>query len=192
MSKSQISIRHICLILKLALYKCHIIIIINITIYNLDALVTALHNARFGGTRKGQGKLRLVPDVASHTPHVVLCKRKAAVTSSIHPRKRKQCDFGWIQIYLYKFNELYSFICSDNHMVEMRYIRMMTVLKKMTMSAFGRDSQEVQQFLKERSALICQNRSGTDPMLAASGQYWSGSGTAAFLRIIARKDKSHV
>ena len=27
-SKSQISIRHICLILKLALYKCHIIIII--------------------------------------------------------------------------------------------------------------------------------------------------------------------
>ena len=39
---------------------------------------------------------------------------------------------------------------------------------------------------------MCQNPRGTDLMLAASGQYWSGSGTAAFLRIIARKDKSHV
>ena len=31
-SKSQLSIRHICLILKLALYKCHIIIIIIISL----------------------------------------------------------------------------------------------------------------------------------------------------------------
>ena len=35
-SKSQISIRHICLILKLALYKCHIIIIIIITVHIAD------------------------------------------------------------------------------------------------------------------------------------------------------------
>ena len=34
MSKSQISVRHICLILKLALYKCHIIIIIQICGYH--------------------------------------------------------------------------------------------------------------------------------------------------------------
>ena len=39
---------------------------------------------------------------------------------------------------------------------------------------------------------MCHYRGGTDPMLAASGQYWSGSGIAAFLRIIARKDKSHI
>ena len=38
MSKSQISMRHICLILKLALYKCHIIIII-ITIDPLQVWV---------------------------------------------------------------------------------------------------------------------------------------------------------
>ena len=56
------------------------------------------------------------PDAASHTPHVGLCKGKAAVTSSIHPLNRIQCNIGWIQTYLYKFSELYSFICSDNHM----------------------------------------------------------------------------
>ena len=55
------------------------------------------------------------PDAASHTPHVVLCKGKAAETSSIHPLNRKQCNIGWIQTFLYKFNELYSSICSDNH-----------------------------------------------------------------------------
>ena len=55
------------------------------------------------------------PDAASHTPHVGLCKGKAAVTNSIHPLNRIQCNIGWIQTYLYKFSELYSFICSDNH-----------------------------------------------------------------------------
>ena len=55
------------------------------------------------------------PDAASHTPHVGLCKGEAAVTSSIHPLNRKHCNIGWIQICLYKFNESYSFICSDNH-----------------------------------------------------------------------------
>ena len=55
------------------------------------------------------------PDAASHTPHMGLCKGKAAVTSSIHPLNRKQCNIGWIQIYLYQFIELYPFICSDNH-----------------------------------------------------------------------------
>ena len=42
-----------------------------------------------------------------------------------------------------------------------------------------------------KDSVILVYRSGTDPMLAASGQYWSGSVTAAFIRIIARKDKSH-
>ena len=34
------------------------------------------------------------PDAASHTPHVGLCKGKAAVTSSIHSLNRKQCNIG--------------------------------------------------------------------------------------------------
>ena len=55
------------------------------------------------------------PDAASHTPHVGLCKGKAAVTSIIRPLNRIQWNIGWTQTYLYKFNELYSFICSDNH-----------------------------------------------------------------------------
>ena len=39
---------------------------------------------------------------------------------------------------------------------------------------------------------MCQNWSGTGLMLAALDQYWSGSGATTFLRIISRKDKSHV
>ena len=35
---------------------------------------------------------------------------------------------------------------------------------------------------------MCQNRIGTNQMLVESGQYWPGSGTAAFIRMIARKD----
>ena len=45
MSKSQISIRPICLILKLALYKCHIIIIIIIKSWLFVFIPQCLHNA---------------------------------------------------------------------------------------------------------------------------------------------------
>ena len=38
---------------------------------------------------------------------------------------------------------------------------------------------------------MCQNQSGTDLMLAASSQHWSGSGIGAFIRIIAMKYKNH-
>ena len=34
-------------------------------------------------------------DAASHTPHVVLCKGKAAVTSSIHPLNRQERQGRW-------------------------------------------------------------------------------------------------
>ena len=43
-------------------------------IYNLDAVVAALHNARFGGTSKGPGKLGLVGVKLQCTPNN-LCKQ---------------------------------------------------------------------------------------------------------------------
>ena len=45
-------------------------------IYNLDAAVTALHNARFEGTRKGQGKLGFVGVKLQCTPNN-LCKQRS-------------------------------------------------------------------------------------------------------------------
>ena len=45
-------------------------------IYNLDAVVTALHDARSGGARKGQAKLGLVGVKLQCTPNN-LCKQRS-------------------------------------------------------------------------------------------------------------------